>query len=613
MVNKQEASQPAQPDSRHQFDLELQVAELMAQNAQLKQQVSDLHIALSTTAEHGDAIEAELHHANQRLRYEVDERTRAQSTLQTILETVSRDKSDLELMLQATAEHGDILEYQLYTQAVETMRRSEELFRAISESTSVLMILTQEPDGAIAYANSVSGSCLGLAVSQLLGQSLQTYFANPADHQLMQHLLHQQGFVHNYEIQVRRADGALLWVSASAQPLRLAERATVLTTLYDISDRKQAEAALRASEDALRQQTLELEQRVEQRTDQLRQAEAMYRSIFENAVEGIFQLSAQGQFLAANPALARLYGYDSPEELIATVAQVGQQVYVQPRRWDELSAYLKGFDEVEDFESQVQRKDGRVLWVSENVRVVKDIAGRLQHYEGSVRDITDRKATEAELHKQRIRSERLLLNVLPQAVAERLKRGETRIADSFSRATVLFADIANFTHLSAQISPRELIDLLNNVFSAFDHLADRYNLEKIKTIGDAYMVVGGIPSPTPEHEAAVAHMALGMQRAIAQFKTPEEQPITLRVGIHTGPVVAGVIGTRKFTYDLWGDTVNVASRMELQGEPGRIQVTAPVYERLSDRFEFLSRGPIEIRGKGTMHTYWLMQARPEEG
>ncbi len=611
MVNKQEAGQPAQPDSHPQPDFELQVAELMAQNAQLRQQVSDLHIALSTTVEHGDAIEAELHNANQRLHYEVAERTRAQSTLQTILETVSRDKSDLELMLQATAEHGDILEYQLYTQAVETMRRSEELFRAISESTSVLMILTQEPDGAIAYANSVSGSCLALAVSQLLGQPLQAYFANPADYQQMQQVLHQQGFVHNYEMQVRRADGELLWVSASAQPLRLAERATLLTTLYDISDRKQAEAALRASEEALRQQTLELEQRVEQRTAQLRQAEAMYRSIFENAVEGIFQLSAQGQFLAANPALARLYGYNSPEDLIATVAHVGQQVYVQPRRWEELSAYLKGFDEVEDFESQVQRQDGRVLWVSENVRVVKDIAGRLQHYEGSVRDITDRKATEAELHKQRIRSERLLLNVLPQAVAERLKRGETRIADNFSRATVLFADIANFTRLSAQISPRELIDLLNNIFSAFDDLADRYHLEKIKTIGDAYMLVGGIPSPTPEHEAAVARMALGMQRAIAQFKTPEGQPITLRVGIHTGPVVAGVIGTRKFTYDLWGDTVNVASRMELQGEPGRIQVTAPVYERLNDRFEFLARGPIEIRGKGTMHTYWLMQARRE--
>ncbi len=590
--------------------------ELLAEIERLRQEVerlqrrtNDLEIALQTTTEHGDLIEAQLHESNQRLQTEVAERKLAQSTLQEILETVSKDKQDLELMLQTTTEHGDVVEYQLYTQAVETMRESEQLFRAISESTSILMILTQRYDGVISYANSISAAGLGLEKQALVGHRLEEFFADPEDMERLQQLLIIEGCVRNYEMQVRRADGKLFWVSASVHPLSLVGTQTLLTTLYDISDRKQAEAARRQTEEQLRLQAQELELRVEQRTAELQQAEEKYRSIFENAAEGIFQITPEGSYLSANPALATILGYPSPEALITSITNIGQQLYVQPRRRDEMIAYLKRFDAVEGFESEVYRQTGERVWISENVRAVRDQDGSLLYYEGSVRDITDRKSTEAELRQQRLMSERLLLNVLPQPIAERLKRGEKTIADNFAEVSVLFADIANFTELSSHISPVELVELLNDVFSAFDSLADTYGVEKIKTIGDAYMVVGGLPTPRPDHLSAIADVAIDMQREISQFKTPNGQPITLRIGIHSGPVVAGVIGTRKFIYDLWGDTVNIASRMEAQGEPGRIQVTKAIYDRLKKRYKFAERGAIDIKGKGTMTTYWLLERK----
>ncbi|MGA9378061.1 MAG: adenylate/guanylate cyclase domain-containing protein [Phormidium sp.] len=340
--------------------------------------------------------------------------------------------------------------------------------------------------------------------------------------------------------------------------------------------------------------------------NQLRQTQEKYRSIFENAAEGIFVISPDGEYLDANLALAKMYGYESIVELISTITDIRQQLYVQPQRWDELLAYLKGYDSVTGFESEVYRKDQSKFWISENVRAIYALDGSLLHYEGSVHDIGDRKMAEAELRQQRLLSERLLLNVLPQLIAERLKRGEKTIADSFSEVTVLFADIVSFTPLSSQIPPKELVELLNNIFSTFDSLADQHKVEKIKTIGDAYMVVGGLPKPRVDHLEAIANMALDMQQKISQFFTPDDHPITLRIGIHTGPVIAGVIGRRKSAYDLWGDTVNIASRMESQGEAGYIQVTQTVYDHLKENYLFQERGSILVKGKGLMTTYWLL-------
>ncbi|MBI4783897.1 MAG: response regulator [Oscillatoriophycideae cyanobacterium NC_groundwater_1537_Pr4_S-0.65um_50_18] len=215
-----------------------------------------------------------------------------------------------------------------------------------------------------------------------------------------------------------------------------------------------------------------------------------------------------------------------------------------------------------------------------------------------------------QIQTEQEKSERLLLNILPKLIADRLKKGEKTIADSFAEVTVLFADIVSFTELSAALSSTELVELLNQIFSTFDRLVDQYGLEKIKTIGDAYLVVGGLPTARSDHAEAVAELALDMQKEIARFTVPPlprqpEQPLMMRMGINTGSVRAGVIGTTKFTYDLWGDTVNTASRMESHGLPGRIQVTAQTYELLKHKYAFEQRGAIEVKGKGEMVTYFL--------
>ncbi|WAL58820.1 adenylate/guanylate cyclase domain-containing protein [Thermocoleostomius sinensis] len=212
------------------------------------------------------------------------------------------------------------------------------------------------------------------------------------------------------------------------------------------------------------------------------------------------------------------------------------------------------------------------------------------------------------------KSERLLLNVLPKPIADRLKQGQQTIADNFAEVTVLFADIVGFTKLSAALTPTELVTLLNQIFSEFDALVEHYQLEKIKTIGDSYLVVGGLPTPRGDHAAAIAELALAMQATITQIALPPSYPdanlLTMRIGIHTGAVGAGVIGTTKFAYDLWGDTVNTASRMESHGQPGKIQVSAATYELLKATYEFQARGPIAVKGKGEMLTYWLMGRSP---
>ena len=202
-------------------------------------------------------------------------------------------------------------------------------------------------------------------------------------------------------------------------------------------------------------------------------------------------------------------------------------------------------------------------------------------------------------------NERLLLNILPEPVAERLRRGERPIADRFDDVSLLFADIVGFTNLSGGMGAHELVTVLNEVFSVFDELVDNAELEKVKTIGDAYMVVGGMQLGTPDHLEQLAHMALRLGGAVEGIATARDLGVEFRIGIHCGPVVAGVIGTRKFIYDVWGDTVNVASRMESTGIPGRIQVTSEVEERLRGRFTFESRGLTEVRGKGPMPTFFL--------
>ena len=207
---------------------------------------------------------------------------------------------------------------------------------------------------------------------------------------------------------------------------------------------------------------------------------------------------------------------------------------------------------------------------------------------------------------QKEKIEELLLNILPKPIAKCLQERQSIIADSFSDVSVLFADLVGFTNFASQTSAAETVKVLNQVFSLFDELSLRHGLEKIKTMGDAYMVVGGLPEPQENHAFAIAQMALDMQAAVASFNVENNHNFSLRIGINIGGVVAGVIGLTKFSYDLWGDTVNVAQRMESNGIAGELQVTPAVYDRLKDKFLFKRRGGVEIKGKGEMMVYLLV-------
>ena len=216
-----------------------------------------------------------------------------------------------------------------------------------------------------------------------------------------------------------------------------------------------------------------------------------------------------------------------------------------------------------------------------------------------------------ELATERDHSEKLLHNILPALIAERLKGGETNIAETFPEVTVLFADIVGFTTLAEKIGPHEIVTMLNDVFGRFDALAVKHDLEKIKTIGDCYMVVGGVPVRSATHCQQVARFALDAMQSFEEYAANFPHPLQIRIGMHTGTVVAGIVGTQKFAYDLWGDVVNVAARYESTAMPNRIHVSEAVRVRLNDDFEFEDAGDVELKGKGKMHSWFLTGARSD--
>jgi adenylate cyclase len=213
------------------------------------------------------------------------------------------------------------------------------------------------------------------------------------------------------------------------------------------------------------------------------------------------------------------------------------------------------------------------------------------------------------LRSEQAKAENLLLNILPRSIADRLKAQTQTIADQFSSASILFADVVDFTPFSERLPPADVVGILDHLFSHFDALAERYELEKIKTIGDCYMVAAGVPSPRPDHARALALMALDMVEAMRSSDDVGHLGLELRVGINSGPVIAGVIGRKRFLYDLWGDAVNTASRMESHGTPGRVQITRSTYELLGDEFECEPRGPIPVKGKGDVEAWYLVGRR----
>lgn len=337
----------------------------------------------------------------------------------------------------------------------------------------------------------------------------------------------------------------------------------------------------------------------------LAESEERYRDLFENAKDLIQSCTVDGRLIYVNRAWRETLGYSEAQVQGMNIFDIVHSDY-KANLLEVLSRVMAG-EKIDQIEVAFISRNGQKVTVEGNINC-KFVEGNPVATRAIFRDITKRLETEEALRHEQQKTESLLLNILPQPIAERLKQ-ETQeagiIAEDFAEVSVMFADIVGFTQLASSMSPIELIDLLNHIFSAFDRLCEQHNLEKIKTIGDAYMVVGGLPMKQDDHAEAIAEMALDMQAAMTQFCNNTGREFSIRIGIHTGPVVAGVIGLKKFSYDLWGDTVNIASRMESHGIAGQIQITSATYERLQHKYWFEKRGVIVVKGKGEMTTYLL--------
>ncbi|MEN8233626.1 MAG: adenylate/guanylate cyclase domain-containing protein [Actinomycetota bacterium] len=329
--------------------------------------------------------------------------------------------------------------------------------------------------------------------------------------------------------------------------------------------------------------------------------------------EGIYGIDLQGNCTFANPACVRLLDYDSDDELLGR--NMHNLVHHSlpngaPYAMEECRIY-RAFRVGEGV-----RVDDEVLWRRDGSSFPAEYWSypmeRNGELTGSVLtfvDITERRHMEARLRNERERAESLLLNVLPAAIAERLKSQPGRtLAERFDAVSVLFADLVGFTPLAAGLSPEAGVGLLNDVFTAFDTMTARHGVEKIKTIGDGYMVVGGAPQPIDDQCATMARLALDMQSWMTKRAERDGLGLRLRVGINCGSAVGAIVGTKKFQYDLWGDAVNVASRMESSGSPGRIQVTEAVKNHLGKGFDLEARGEIDVKGKGRLRTWFVDSA-----
>jgi urea ABC transporter urea binding protein len=526
--------------------------------------------------------------AHERLHSAQADLRKAESALRETNEDLERRVEERTAQLQQSI-------FQLQSEAADRavaeqlLRDSQKRFEAIAANVpGVLYRAVLHPNGSVSmpYLSPRTQDIFGISSTEVM-EHLEWVFdmAHPEDRASLNELVMRSAqdltpFAHEYRSS--SLFPKIKWIQIFSQPHRIHNGDVVWDgVIVDITQQKQ-------------------------NAELLRQAEEKYRGIFENAIEGIFQANFHGCYISANPALAQIYRYDSPEELLACAIEHSNCLFTNADHYLEFAQKISERGSVSEFETRVYCKDNSVIWISINATLVKAPNGEPLYYEGSVQDVTERKRTENALKIEQEKSERLLLNVLPQQIVKQLKLGSGSIATRFEEVTILFADIVDFSNLATQVSAAELVNLLNQIFSAFDLLAEKYELEKIKTIGDAYMVVGGLPTHHPDHAVLVAEMALAMQQEIMKFHRDDGVPFQLRIGMNTGPVVAGVIGIKKFIYDLWGDAVNIASRMESQGLAGSIQVTEFTYELLRDRYAFERRGAISIKGKGDMVTYLLL-------
>ncbi|BBD66239.1 adenylate/guanylate cyclase [Nostoc commune NIES-4072] len=339
-----------------------------------------------------------------------------------------------------------------------------------------------------------------------------------------------------------------------------------------------------------------------QAEDALVESEERYRDLFENANDLIQCVNAYGRFLYVNRAWQEALGYSESEIVNMNVFDIIHPEFKQ----DCLQRFYRVLsgEKIGQVKAAFVTKGGQTIFLEGNINC-KFVEGYPVATRGIFRNITQRLAAEEALRHQQEETERLLLNISPGAIPKPLNE-VANIVEDVADVTVLFADIVSFTEIAASMSAIQLLNLLNSIFSTFDRLTEQHGLERIKTIGDAYMVVGGLPTRRRDHAQAIAQMALQMQTAIALFNTENNQNFSIRIGIHTGSVATRVIEFKEITYNLWGDTVNIAYCMESQGIVGKIQVTEDTYKSLCNEFLFEKRGEIEVQGKGKMTTYLLI-------
>ena len=537
-------------------------------------------------------------------------------------------------------------------QEVEEVLSAERDFVSAVLDTASALIVVLDPKGRIIRFNRACERLTRYSFAEVRGRCLWDLFIIPEEVEPVKAIFEElrngqfPGESENYWVTKDEERRVIVW---SGNALKNADGSVkyFIAAGIDITERQQAEVALRRSEaqnrgflEALQESKTRL-RRQQTALMQLAQSQPLYSGDISAAFSEIIKTAAHT--LDIERASIWLYNhghskihcvklhelstqrYSEGMELAAVDypayfqalelerAIAADNAYTDPRTQEFSASYLVPFEITSMLDVPI-RLGGSTVGVLclEHVGIARhwkleeqNFASSLAHTATLAMEARNRKQAEEALRVEKEKSELLLLNILPSEIAERLKYETDSIADSFADVTVLFADIVGFTELSCCVAPIELVKLLNRIFSTFDLLAQKHELEKIKTIGDAYMVVGGLPTPRADHVEAIANMALDMQTEIARFNAKTGNTFSIRIGINTGPVVAGVIGIKKFIYDLWGDTVNTASRMESHGIPGCIQVTQATYERLRDKYLFEERGVIQVKGKGEMMTYLL--------
>jgi urea transport system substrate-binding protein len=344
--------------------------------------------------------------------------------------------------------------------------------------------------------------------------------------------------------------------------------------------------------------------------ERLQDSEERFRQV-TNTIDEVFWMTdpRKDRMLFISQAYERIWGRTC-KSIIEQPLSFVESIYPDDRE-AVMAAFPKQKEGTYDIEYRIVRQDGGIRWIRDKAFPVRDASGEIYRVVGVAQDITENKNLIRDLNEEKSRTEHLLENILPKSIIGALKGRQSMplespvIAQRIDHATVLFADIVGFTAFSQSREAEYVVNQLNQLIHVFDQLVDKHGVEKIKTIGDAYMLAGGVPDYQEDHARRVANVALEMKVELTRFNRAHDQKFEIRTGIHSGPLVAGVIGTKKYVYDVWGDTVNTASRMESSGLPGEIQVSEDTYRLLSDRYQFEERGLIAIKGKGGIRAFLL--------